>query len=297
MFDASAGTHWGIFNVEVAIGSRWNCDLHNYTVVEPYDESNKDITLPDDVPEKHFSYKMVCETVGTAPNNTKGEMTPIDDAPPELEYKTLVGCLIQGENETSDEDIRQEYYDYVNDTQIDGNVAQYEKWCRDFDGIGNHKIFPMWDDGNPDTVGTVKVSILNADNTPASPDLVQKFQEFLDPGSTGMGDGKAPIGAIVTVNTATYQAISVSATVSLQEGYNDPTGINDTIEQYFRDISYKKKNGSYVTVIPYMTLGAEILKTEGVAFINDLKINGGTSDVVLGEENIPQLVDPKWVVL
>jgi uncharacterized phage protein gp47/JayE len=297
VFDASAGVHLGVFNVEVPIGSRWNCDLYNYVVAEPYDGDYTDIILPDDIPDEHFDYRLVCETVGTAPNNTKGEMTPIDDTPVGLEYTKLVACLIQGENETSDEDMRQEYYYHVNDTQIDGNIAQYEKWCRDFEGIGNHKVFPRWYSKETNEEETVKVSILNVDNTVASQELIDKFQEYLDPGSKGMGDGQAPIGAKVTVTTATPKRITVGAMVTFQEGYSDTLTINKTIEDYFKRVSYAKKNNKYITIIPYMTLGAEILKTEGVAFINDLTINDGTSDIQLGDEEIPVLADTFWLVV
>lgn len=288
VFEAKAGVHLGVFNVQVAIGSRWNCDLYNYTVNEPY------VGNEFEIPNGHFAYRMTCETTGTSPNVITGELTPIDDAPDGLSYKELVACLIQGENETSDEDIKQAYYDYVNDTQIDGNVAQYEKWCRDFGGIGNHKVFALWDENN--TSDSVKVSILSVDNKKASEDLINKFQEYLDPGITGMGNGQAPIGAFVTVSTAKERTINVSATVTLHEGYSDTSPIKETIEKYFRDISYKKKGKGYVTSVAYMTLGAEILKTEGVAFINDLKINNGTSDITLGDEEIPMLGSTNWQV-
>lgn len=289
VFEATSGTHLAVFNCEVAIGSRWNCDLYNYVVVEPYDNSNDDFA----VISGEFGYKMLCETTGTAPNTVIGELTPIDDSPDGLSYKELVGCLIQGENETSDEDIRQAYYDYVNDTQIDGNVAQYEKWCRDFGGIGNYKIFPMWKLNDPDI--SVKVSILDSNNDLASDTLIADFQKYLDPLETsGMGDGQAPIGAFVEVTTATKKSISVEAKVTLQDGYDTLPDIDGTIKNYFKDISYKKKGDAYITTVAYMTLGAEILKTEGVAFINELKINGATADVQLGDEEIPILGATTW---
>jgi uncharacterized phage protein gp47/JayE len=275
VFDASAGIHKGVFDVEVEIGSRWNCELYNYQVIEYMGVEN----------EMH-TYKMLCETLGSAPNNLTGDLTAIDKIPDGLNYSALTECLIEGENETSDEDIRQEYYDHVRDIQTDGNVAQYKLWCREFDGIGNHKIFPLWNGDN-----TVKVSILSSSNQVATDELVAEFQEYLDPGTTGMGDGKAPIGAFVTVSTAYTSPISVSATVKLAEGYSDVSIIDEAIKSYFSEISYKKD------VLSYMSLGAAILDTEGIEFISNLKVNGASLDIPFEDEEIPELISSRWDVV
>lgn len=279
VFEATYGVHKALFDVEVSIGSRWNCDLHNYVVSEYIGKENE-----------YHAYKMICETEGSTANNNIGTLTAIDDLPEDLTYSELVECLIEGENETSDEDIKTAYYQYVNDTRTDGNVAQYEQWCEEFDGIGNYKILPLPND----VANTVKVSILSASNRKASDELISKFQNYLDPGVKGMGDGKAPIGAFVTVSTATEKAISVSADVTLKSGYTDPSPISTAISNYFTEISYKK---NAKPIVPYMTLGAEILKVECVEGIANLKVNGGTSDVSLGAEEIPIVGTLNWSVV
>lgn len=273
-FEANAGIHKGEFNVEVAIGSRWNCDLFNYTVTE-FIEMNGE----------YYTYRMECDTVGTAPNNQTGDLTPITDVPQDLTYAKLVECLIEGENKTSDEDIKTAYYEYVNSVATDGNVAQYKRWCSEFEGIGNSKIFPLWNGDN-----TVKVSILSVSNRAATEELIAEFQEYLDPGITGMGDGEAPIGAFVTVTTATEVPINVSATVMLKDGYTDTAQITEALVKHFASIAYDK------SLVAYMNVGATILAVEGVDFITDLTINDGTNDVMLGDEEIPVLGTTNWTV-
>lgn len=267
VFDASAGVHKGVFNVEVELGSRWNCDLYNYQVVEYLGAE-----------DNYHTYKLLCETEGTAPNNMTGDLTAISNIPDGLNYAVITECLIEGENETPDEDIRQEYYDYVRDIQTDGNVAQYGQWCREFDGVGNYKVFPLWNGSN-----TVKVSILSSSNQIATDELIDAFQEYLDPGTTGMGDGKAPIGAFVTVSTARECVIDIELNVKLAEGYTDTSIIEDAVMNYFREISYKKD------MVSYMSLGAAILKTEGVEFITGFFVDGDTADIFLDAEEIPVL--------
>lgn len=275
VFEASAGVHKGEFDVEVPIGSRWNCDLYNYTVTEYLGLEGT-----------YHTYRMECETVGTAPNNQTGDLTPITESPSGLSYARVTECLVEGENETSDEDIRTAYYEFVNSVATDGNVAQYKRWCSEYEGIGNSKIFPLWNGAN-----TVKVSILSVSNTKASDLLIQEFQEYLDPNSEGMGNGVAPIGAFVTVTTAEEVPISISATLTMKAGYSDTTTIEKALTDYFGKIAYEKSQ------VAYMNIGAVILGVDGVESVSGLTINDGTSDIVLTAEQIPVLGTTNWTVV
>ena len=275
VFEASAGIHKGEFDVEVAIGYRWNCDLYNYEVTEYIGKVGH-----------YYTYKMKCETLGTAPNNMTGDLTAITDIPNGLTYAKVTACLVEGENETPDDDIRAAYYEFINSTISDGNVGQYKRWCEEYDGIGNFKIFPLWNGAN-----TVKVSILSASNHAATSSLVSDFQNYLDPGIKGMGDGVAPIGAFVTVTTATEVPISVSANVTLKRGYSDTSVITAALDKYFASISYEK------SVMSYMNVGAAILDVEGVESVTGLLVNGGTADITLGNEQIPTVGTTTWTVV
>ena len=275
-FDASAGTHKGVFDVEVPIGSRWNCDLYNY-IVNEYIEQDEN---------GYYTYRLECETVGTAPNNTTGTLTPITDEPSDLTLAEITECLIEGENEKTDAEIRNAYYEYVMGVAVDGNIQQYKTWCANYDGIGNCKVFPLWNGAN-----TVKVSILSSSNGVASDELIEDFQEYLDPGCEGMGNGVAPIGAYVTVSTASERYIEVSGTVKMKPGYTDTSVIDKALEDYFASISYEK------STVPYMTVGAVILGVEGVDSISDLSLDYDTYDIQLGEEEIPVLSYAEWTVV
>ena len=275
VFEASAGVHKGEFNVEVPIGSRWNCELYNYEVTEFIGMHGE-----------YYTYRMNCETIGTSPNNQTGELTPITDSPDGLTYAMLTECLVEGENETSDDGIREAYTEYVNSTVGDGNAAQYKRWCNEYEGVGNSKVFPLWNGAN-----TVKVSILSASNKAASPELVAEFQEYIDPNASGMGDGVAPIGSFVTVSTATELPINVSATVNMKDGYSDTTVIGKALEKFFGEIAYEKVQ------LAYMNIGAVILGADGVESISNLTVNGGTADITLGDEHVPVLGTTNWAVI
>lgn len=276
-FEAKAGTHKGEFNVEVPIGSRWNCELYNYQITE-FIGVNSETT--------YYEYRMVCESTGTAPNNQTGDLMPITDAPSDLTHAALVECLIEGENETTNADIRTAYFEFVNSSVSDGNAAQYKRWCDEYDGVGNSKVLPLWNGAN-----TVKVSILSASNRAATPELIAEFQEYIDPNASGMGDGVAPIGAFVTVTTATELPINVSATIHMKAGYTDTSVIATQLTKYFSSIAYEK------SIVAYMNIGAEILNVNGVESISNLVVNGGTADITLGDEQIPVLGTTNWTVI
>ena len=274
-FKASQSTHKGVFNVQVPEESRWSCGMYNY-FISKYTGENED---------GNHEYELICETAGVEPNFVTGDLIPITYTANGLTVAKLTECLIEGEDETTNDDIRRAYYDWVNSTAVDGNVRQYENWCSTYDGIGNYKIIPQWDG-----VNTVKVSILSSSNGVATQELRNQFQNYLDPNSTGMGDGVAPIGAKVTVSTATEKEISVEAKVTMKSGHTDTGAIDKAVTDYFAKIAYDK------TIVSYMSVGAVILGVDGVEAITDLKLNGSTDDISLKTEEIPVLKDSNWAV-
>lgn len=184
-----------------------------------------------------------------------------------------------GENEETDDELRARYFAEISSQRAqDDNVAQYAKWAEEFSGIGRARIFPLWNGAN-----TVKVSILDVNNMVASQGLVDSFQEYLDPGAQGLGNGVAPIGAIVTVTTATVVSLNIALTVVLTEGYTEPTGVQDAIESYFADIAYNKNT------VSYLGLAAQVLSVPSVDQLKSITINSGTADISLGAEEIPVL--------
>ena len=292
-FDATNATFYADFNVEVPLNSRWNCDKYNF-----YVSSFKEVK------DSLYRYYVVCETEGSEANNVIGTLTPIDAAPTGLETAILVSCEILGEDAWDIESVRNYYFAEAANQTIDGNVAQYQKWCREYEGIGNFKVIPLWNG-----VNTVKVSILGADNKAASSTLVSGFQDHLDPPTStiddnasasnypqgrGMGNGLAPIGAIVTVTTGTEVAIDVSANVTIKNGYTADTvkaNMTAAVVQYLKETAYTKSK------LSYMGVGAAIIAADGVDYISNLVINGAATDITLDVEDCPVIGTTSWTVI
>lgn len=278
-FRATRGIHRARFNVPVDIGSRWNCDIYNFVVLQEIDDQSED-------EQGLYIYLVRSETAGSEPNSVIGTLTPIDYNNNLLSFADLNGVVVYGEDEATDDAIREIYKLYVTDTLVDGNVAQYEYWCQSYDGVGRYKIFPLWNGAN-----TVKVLILSEIGDLASDELVAEFQEYLDPGITGMGDGVAPIGAFVTVGTATPKEIDISADIKFKEGYEDTTLLEENLIALFYDVTFNR------TVLPYMEVGATLLNSDGVDYVSNLLINGGTDNITIAEDEAPVLGDATWTVI
>ena len=250
----------GQFNIDVPIGNRFSGDTLNYTVTEKVSDG---------------LFLLECETEGVVGNNYIGALIPIEYVEG-LQTAEIVEIEIPAINTETDEELKTRFYESVSGGAENGNVAQYKKWCADYPDIGGYKVFPLWNGKN-----TVKVSILNAENGVASKTLIDEFQEYLDPNSKGLGNGVAPIGAIVTVTTATEKTINITVDVYLEDGYEEPIGVSEAVDALFKKLAYTS------SVVSFYEVAGVISGCDSVARIANLKVNSASEDIILGDEEIP----------
>ena len=110
-------------------------------------------------------------------------------------------------------------------------------------GVGDAKCLPLWNGA-----GTVKVIIVDSEKQLAGSELINKVQSYIDE--------QCPIGADVTVTTATTVSINVTFSADVDESTIE--SIKANIRNYLRDVSFA--NG-YVS---YAKIGQTILNTDGV---------------------------------
>lgn len=169
------------------------------------------------------------------------------------------------------EDYLIRYYERIQTPATSGNKAHYKNWAKEVSGVGDARVISLWNGPN-----TVKVILIDADRLPASTDIVEDVQNYIDPGVTGLGDGTAPIGAFCTVVCATGKEIDVSASVTLHLGYviEDVLGtISENIREYLKDIAFID---AYVS---YAQIGSILFNSDGVKDYTDLLVNGDTDNV------------------
>ncbi|MCY9218915.1 baseplate J/gp47 family protein, partial [Bacillus haynesii] len=113
------------------------------------------------------------------------------------------------------------------------NKMHYKQWAEEVDGVGRAKVFPLWDGD-----GTVKIVITNAKMEPASDTLVDKVKDYIDP-DPGKGEGQAPIGATVTVESAVYKKVDIEVTVVPEPDYSIEDAqkeIEEKVKSFFKEI-------------------------------------------------------------
>lgn len=265
----------GDFNVDVEVGSRFNSDKYNYEVIskisDPTDEN------------QYYSFSLMCETAGAEPNDHLGDLTPITYVPG-VSYAKLVSILIYGEDEEDTEEYRNRIQTHIQNPPVNGNIAQYDEWLNQYDGIGSFRTVSCWNG-----VNTVKLVILNPENKHASDELIAQVQKYFDPPTStindntsdssypqgrGMGNGQAPIGSIVTVATVSEVPIVINCTLKLKEGYTTPVGVEESVQNYLNSIILERDS------IAYMPISAAIYNAESVADVTSLRItvNGTVMD-------------------
>lgn len=279
-FEANSGVFLGHFDAEVTIGSRWACGDYIFGVTSKVGT----VTIDGVV---YQQYRLTCETKGSHTQYTIGNLRPITEyGSNSVAVAVLDECVIAGADEAIDEKVRETYFKYIAEKSEGGNVAQYNQWLSEFDGIGGQKIVPTWNGAN-----TVKVAIIDENKEAPTSELVATVQEYLDPNKEGLGEGKAPIGAVVTVVGGTNAYIDVRATITLASATADTSDISDNLRNYFRKIAFEK------TTINIYEVASVILASASVADVNDVRIgryvNGSTSyanaNLTLGDFETPVL--------
>lgn len=208
---------------------------------------------------------------GNVPVGAINQLTkPINGVTSVTNQEPTVG----GTPEESDEDLIARYIEKVQKPNETGNKNSYVLWAKEVPGVGDAVVIPLW--SGP---GTVKVAVVDSMGNPASPALVQQVQEYISP-TPGTGEGKAPVGANVTVVAPQMVFIDVAATL-VYAADHDPSIVRGNVEAAIEDTL---KNIGIGKSVRYAAIGNAIYDTPGVEDYFDLLVNGGTVNVIIPED-------------
>lgn len=231
-------------------------------------------------------YQMQCEQAGTIGNTVSGQLLPIEYIDG-LVSAELTDVLVPGQDEETDEQLRERYFEAMNEPAFGGNIADYKRKINAIDGVGATKVFPTWQGGE-----TVKCTIIGADWNEPSPTLVNEVQTIVDPTvNQGKGLGTAPIGHVVTITGASGEAINIATTLTLASGttISQVQGpVEEAIENYLSGLRKNWADTSGIIVREAM-IEAAILSVPGVIDVTNTTLNGAAANVTLTEEQIPVL--------
>jgi len=263
------GTGGTPFNVP--IGSRYAIDELTYIVVAQISTG---------------AFRLECETAGVVGNQKFGDLLPITSIPG-LESAELVDVLVPGEDEETDEALRERFFTALNEPAFGGNEADYKLKINGLTGVGATKIYPAWAGG-----GTVKAVILASDWGAPSTTLINEVQTLADPEiNSGLGLGFAPIGHRVTVTGVSNFTVNVETSVTLELGVSIgevQADVEEVIAAYLAEL---RKDWANVTqiVVRVAQMDARILTVQGIVDVSDTTLNGSTANLLLQSDDIPLL--------
>lgn len=222
-----------------------------------------------------------CTTPGAAGNLPAGSVTmmPVQ----------IAGIVSVSNSDTLtggyDAETDQAYYDrYILRLQTpptSGNQYHYRIWALEVTGVGGVQIYPL---GHGDN--TVDVVIIDVDGQPADEELVERVQNHIDPGSKGLGEGEAPIGAYCYVSGAEPKELDLSMTVQTLPGAEQEAvtaAVKAAVAAYLKGIAFAQ---DYVS---YARINAAVLEADGVQDVSGLTVNGATANVAIGERQVAVL--------
>lgn len=264
------------FSQSIDIGTRFNSGKINFTVTSL-------------ISDKDHTYKMLCDTPGTAGNLCEGPITPISTISG-LTSAAITDVIVPGEDEEDTETFRQRYFAAVKSQAYGGNGDDYREKVCSLDGVGGVKVYRCWNGG-----GTVKCVVLDSNYDPPNADFIAELQQAIDPtDASGQGYGVAPIGHTVTVKAAGSTVINVSASVVLTSGVSLDTAkqhAQTVLTTYFKELRQgwcEETEKEHLTVRTSMLL-VTMLKASGISDVSSIKANGSAEKVVLDSECVPIL--------
>lgn len=186
-----------------------------------------------------------------------------------------------GTKKEDDESLRErikEYYQNI-DSSFVGCDADYIRWAKAVDGVGTAFVIPEWD---PDVPNSVKVVVMDANGEPANEAIVKDVYNYIMSPDNRL-ERKAPIGAIVTIDSPEILTINISFKIVCENGYS----VDLIIEQFKKNLQKYYVEAKEEKEIKYSRIGAILSDTAGVDDYFDLKINSGINNIEINEDEYP----------
>ncbi|GIP55239.1 baseplate J/gp47 family protein [Paenibacillus vini] len=180
-----------------------------------------------------------------------------------------------GVDTESDASLKARYFERAFRPATSGNANQYRQWALEVPGVSDARVYPIWD--GP---GTVKVVLIDADKTAPDPSIVAAVDAHIRP--------IAPVGADVTVAGAAEVPVNVAAKVTLAAGTQLPdvqAQVASGVRDYLRTLAFADP------LIRVTRVANVILDVPGVIDYADIRLNGGTANIAVGDGQVAVLGD------
>lgn len=219
-----------------------------------------------------------CTTPGAAGNLPAGSVTMMPVQIAGIVSVSNSDTLSGGYDAETDQAYYDRYLLRLQTPPTSGNQYHYRLWALEVTGVGGVQIYPL---GHGDN--TVDVVLIDVDGQPADEELIGRVQTHIDPGSKGLGEGEAPIGAYCYVSGAEPKELDLSMTVQTLPGAEQAAvtaAVKAAVAAYLKGIAFAQ---DYVS---YARINAAVLEADGVQDVSGLTVNGATANVAIGERQV-----------
>lgn len=214
--------------------------------------------------------KVEAEKAGASGNAASGTITVIPVSVSGVSAVSNAAAVTGGADVEGDAPLQERLLQRVRNQATSGNAAHYKLWAIEVEGIGDARVFPLWN--GP---GTVKVVVLDQAKRAPAAELVNAAKAHIE--------ATRPVGATVTVEAAQETAIHVSVQVTLSSGYTRDgvkAAVAEGIRTYLQGLAFKDP------VVRYTRIANMILDTPGVVDYSALTVNGGTANISIGDKAV-----------
>ena len=231
------------------------------------------------------------EEPGTAYNRISAGTAAVPvDTIPKLNSAKFGAIIEYGTDSEDDDNLRRRLKSKIYGTGENGNKQQYKIWCESVSGVGKAKILPLRSGPN-----TVKAILIDLNGLPCSDDVVSQVQQYIDPGSLGLGEGAAPIGAHFTATAAESELFDVYIVVEVADGTDigEVSGkFKTAIKNYFKNLIMNSDDSEGV-IVRYSeistVIGNVVLENAEIIDYSELSINGSDKNITINFESVPVL--------
>lgn len=225
----------------------------------------KDIVISETTEENKSPIQ--ANEVGVQYNVPIGSIFTIAEEITGLESIVATTEVEGGIDRETDEELRTRFYETQRNNATSGNVAHYEQWAKEVDGVYNAKVTPLWNGA-----GTVKVAIAGRNNKPVSEEIIEKCKAYIEE--------VRPIGATVTVVTPTELKINIAANITLNSAYSKVEAEAEVLarlEEYLLTVTDK---------VLYSNIFAMLVNCDSIVDCTEVKINNQTSNINISAEQV-----------
>lgn len=238
------------------------------TVTNLLYETSEQVTIPQG--ETTIVAPIKAQEIGDKYNVLSNMLTFIPVAIMGVSSVTNTDNILGGTDIETDGELVRRVLLQIQTPATSGNAIHYKLWALEVNGVGDAKVFPLYN--GP---GTVLVMPITSDKRAPDTTIINNTKNAIE--------DKRPIGASVTVSAPEEVLINVSAQIVLDPNFTLEKVEEKYIEK-FRD--YITKSVFRLYTVDYYKCLSIFYELEGVKQVANFKINNATSNVEITENKI-----------